>query len=142
MPINPTQEPTMTTTTTKATTSTITIAATPTTPNDIKKAFGKALRRKNLGGEGEGDSEGSGGGGEGGRGEGAAPQQQMILPGQDEQIMGQLPSVFDGDRTKAKAFIEEVKSYMCLNIGVNGFYSPMKKMAFILTLIKGNDVQG
>ena len=65
----------------------------------------------------------------------------MILPGQDEQIMEQLSSVFDENKAKVKAFMEEVKSYMCLNMGVNGFYSPMKKMAFILTLIKGDDVQ-
>jgi len=86
---------------------------------------------------------GEGGGGGGGGGGGAAPQpQQVILPAQDERLMGQLPSVFDGDRTKAKAFMEEVKGYMRLNMGVNGFNSPMKKMAFVLTLIKGDDVQG
>jgi hypothetical protein len=56
--------------------------------------------------------------------------------------MGQLPSVFDGDRTKAKAFMKEVKGYMRLNMGVNGFNFPMKKMAFVLMLIKGDDVQG
>jgi hypothetical protein len=56
--------------------------------------------------------------------------------------MGQLPSVFDGDRIKAKAFMEEVKGYMRLNMGVNGFNSLMKKMAFVLTLIKEDDVQG
>jgi hypothetical protein len=56
--------------------------------------------------------------------------------------MGQLPSIFDGDRTKAKAFMKEVKGYLRLNAEVNGFNSPMKKMAFVLTLIKGDDVQG
>jgi hypothetical protein len=56
--------------------------------------------------------------------------------------MGQLPSIFDGDQTKAKAFMEEVKGYLHLNAGVNGFNSPMKKMAFVLMLIKGDDVQG
>ena len=30
---------------------------------------------------------------------------------QDEWVMGQLPQVFDDDRTKAKVFMEEVKGY-------------------------------
>ena len=38
--------------------------------------------------------------------------------------------------------MEEIKEYLCLNAKVNGFNSPMKKMAFILMLIKGDDVQG
>ena len=55
--------------------------------------------------------------------------------------MRQLPQIFDRDRTKAKAFMEEVKGYLCLNAGVNRFNSPMKKMAFVLMLIKGDDVR-
>jgi Retrotransposon gag protein len=159
-PSSPAQESTITTTTTKATTSTTSTAATTITPDDIKKAFEKGLRQNNPGGGGGGGSGGSrggggGGGGSGGEGRGGgegegggggggggAPSQQVILLAQDEQLMGQLPSVFDGDRTKAKAFMEEVKGYICLNMGVNGFHSPMKKMAFVLTLIKGDDVQG
>lgn len=97
-------------------------------------------------GEEEGSEE-SGRGGKGGRegggggGSGAASQlQQVILPVQNEWVMEQLSQIFDRDRTKAKTFIEEVKEYLCLNAEVNKFYSPMKKMAFILMLIKGNDV--
>ena len=56
--------------------------------------------------------------------------------------MGQLSQIFDGDRTKAKAFMEEVKEYIYLNTNVNGLHSPMKKVSFVLTLIKGNDVRG
>ena len=55
--------------------------------------------------------------------------------------MGQLPQVFDGDRTKAKAFMEEVKGYICLNNNVNGLNSPMKKVSFVLMLIKGDNVR-
>ena len=55
--------------------------------------------------------------------------------------MGQLPQVFDGDRTKAKAFMEEVKGYIRLNTNVNGLNSSMKKVSFVLTLIKGDDVR-
>ena len=117
-------------------------AATTTMPEDIKKVFGKALRWKDPGGGGGGSGGGGGGGGdEGGRGNGQPTPQQVILPTQDEQVMGQLPQVFDGDRTKAKAFMEEIKGYLRLNAGVNGFNSPMKKMAFVLTLIKGDDIR-
>ena len=55
--------------------------------------------------------------------------------------MGQLPQVFDGDRTKAKAFMEEVKGYIHLNNNINGLNSPMKKVSFVLMLIKGDDVR-
>ena len=56
--------------------------------------------------------------------------------------MGQLPFVFDGDRTKADNFIDEVKGYLLLNQDINGFNSPIKKVAFTLTLIKGPDTTG
>ena len=145
-PFSPMQGLTITNTITKATTST---AATTTTPNDIKKTFRQALRRKvpsggrgGSGGGGGGGEEGKGGGGGGGGGRGATPQpQQVVLPAQDEQVMGQLPQVFNRDRIKAKAFMEEVKGYICLNTNVNGLHSPMKKMAFVLTLIKEDDVR-
>jgi hypothetical protein len=44
-----------------------------------------------------------------------------------------------GDRARADNFIEEVKGYLRLNQDVAGFDSPMKKIAFTLTLIKGAD---
>ena len=57
-------------------------------------------------------------------------------------MMGQLPQTFTGDRTQADNFIEEVKGYLRLNRDVAGFDSPMKKIAFTMTLIKGPDVAG
>jgi len=56
--------------------------------------------------------------------------------------MGQLPFVFDGDQTKADDFIDEVKGYLLLNQDINGFNSPIKKVAFTLTLIKGTNTTG
>ena len=76
------------------------MAVTTTTPKDIKKAFGKALGWNDPGGgEGgskeSGDGEEGGGGGEegsGGGSEASMPQsQQVILPAQNEWVMGQLP---------------------------------------------------
>ncbi len=56
--------------------------------------------------------------------------------------MGALPQIFSGNRALADDFIEEVKTYLRLNDDVAGFNSPMKKIAFVLTLIKGPDVAG
>ena len=41
---------------------------------------------------------------------------------------------------KAEDFIKEVKGYLCLNQDVAGFNSPMKKVAFMLTHMKGPKV--
>ena len=56
--------------------------------------------------------------------------------------MGQLPQTFTGDRTKADNFIDEVKGYLRLNSDVAGFNSPMKEVAFALTLINGSETAG
>jgi hypothetical protein len=56
--------------------------------------------------------------------------------------MGGLPQIFNGDRAKADDFIEEVKGYLRLNQDVAGYNSPIKKVAFTLTLIKGSEVAG
>jgi hypothetical protein len=69
------------------------------------------------------------------------PQQLIVLAG-DIKTMGQLPQIFTGDHSKADNFIKEVKGYLCLNQDMVGFDSPMKKMAFTLMLIKGEDTAG
>ena len=53
------------------------------------------------------------------------------------KTMGALPQIFLGDRTKADDFIDKVKAYLFLNADVAGYNSPFKKVAFTLTLIKG-----
>jgi hypothetical protein len=54
-------------------------------------------------------------------------------------MMGQPPPVFLGDRTKADNFVDQVKAYLRLNRDVSGFNSPMKKMAFMLSHIQGDE---
>ena len=54
--------------------------------------------------------------------------------------MGKKPAIFTGNRTKVDDFIEEVKAYFRINQDVAGFNSPIKKVAFTLTLIKGDEV--
>jgi hypothetical protein len=56
--------------------------------------------------------------------------------------MGQLPQVFTGDWARVDNFIEDVKGYLRLNQDMAGFDSPMKKIAFMLMLIKGADTAG
>src|SRR5258708_10368912 len=56
--------------------------------------------------------------------------------------MGELPDVFNRDRTKAESFIDQLNHYFLLNLDVPGFNSPIKKVALAITLIKGPDVTG
>src|SRR5260221_638396 len=60
----------------------------------------------------------------------------------DAKPMGELPDVFDGDRTKADAFIDQLNHYFLLNLDVPGVNSPIKKVALAITLIKGTQVAG
>jgi hypothetical protein len=85
-------------------------------------------------------------GGRGGPGGPGGPlaqvPQQPVAPVGDVKTIGQLPQVFMGNCTKADNFIKEVKGYLCLNQDIAGFDSPIKKIAFTLTLIKGPDTTG
>ena len=112
------------------------------TPTEVLNQLNIALRCAHSGG---------GGGGGGGGGEGGPPPGQPAPVGQgqaaipaaaDIKAMGQLPREFTRDRTKADDFIEEVKAYFRVNEDVAGFNSPIKKVTFTLTLIKGDEVAG
>ena len=116
------------------------------TPAEVLNQLNIALRHAHLG------SGGGGGGGGGGSSGGAGPppgqpapagQGQAAIPAAaDIKAMGNLPHEFTGDRTKANKFIEEVKAYFRVNEDIAGFNSPIKKVAFTLTLIKGDEVAG
>ena len=56
--------------------------------------------------------------------------------------MGSPPSVYNGDRTKADDWLEELKMYLRVNRDVAGFDSPIKKVAVALSFIKGPQVAG
>src|SRR5216683_720139 len=51
--------------------------------------------------------------------------------------MGMLPHIFEGERDKADAFMNELLGYLLLNANVAGFESPIRQVALALTLIKG-----
>jgi hypothetical protein len=53
------------------------------------------------------------------------------------KLLGCQPAIFDGDRTRADDFIEEVKGYFRVNAQVPDMQSWLRKIAFTLTLIKG-----
>ena len=55
--------------------------------------------------------------------------------------MGQLPLIFDGDRTKSEAFLDTLKAYFCLNHQVPTFNSYLTRIALALMLIQGPLVQ-
>ena len=119
----------------------------------IASAMQQAFRQKKPGG-GTGPLGGGGGSGPPGRGGGSGPPgggggppaggqplaaQQPVPPAIDVKAMGSLPQIFYGDQSKADDFIEEVKGYFCLNADVAGYNSPYKKVAFTLTLVKGEE---
>ena len=130
---------TATTSSQPATSSSTTNAA---TPQKLHDQLQQILRRHGGGPNGPGGPGGPGGsGGSGGPGGPGGPNpatpQQPIQPATGVKTMGALPQLFYGDRTKANDFIDKVKAYLCLNADVTGYDSPFKKVAFTLTLIKG-----
>ena len=56
--------------------------------------------------------------------------------------LGAGPTTFEGDRQLANTFLRELGSYFCVNKGVPGFDSPLRRVAITLTYIKGPKVNG
>ena len=135
---------TETTTATTATTTSVSGVA-PTPQQRIASAMQKAFQHKGKksGPPGSGGSGPPGGGGTGppGGGQPAQPPaaQQPVQVAADIKAMGSLPHIFNGDWSKVDDFIKEVKGYLHLNTDVAGYNSPYKKVAFTLTLIKGDE---
>ena len=146
----------MTTTTKETTTATATMStynSTPTQSQRIASAMQQAFQQRKKPGPPRGGSGPPGGGlgpprgglgpprGGGGPPGGGQPQaaQQPVPPVPDVKAMGSLPQIFYGDWSKADDFIEEVKGYFHLNADVPGYNLPYKKVAFTLTLVKGEE---
>ena len=133
---------TMTTEQTTATMATYNAAAsTQSQSQRIASAMQQAFKQKKPG-EGAGPPGGGGSGLPGGGppiGGQPLAAQQPVPPAVDVKAMGSLPQIFYGDRSKADNFIEEVKGYFCLNADIPGYNSPYKKVAFTLTLVKGEE---
>jgi hypothetical protein len=109
-----------------------------TTKDHISKLFNCHFKR--APGGGDGDNEDGGGGGPGLPGWAQPGALVLVQSAQDIKAMGKLPEPFYGNQTKAERFMQEVKAYLRLNQDVPGFDSPIKKVAFILTHMKGPDI--
>jgi hypothetical protein len=111
-------------------------------PQRIRDTFDIALGRAPRPPGGPGGPNGPGD--PGAPGEPAIPPDHLvpIQPGGEIKQAGMTPQPFDGDRTKAEAFLRELRLYMMANQGVPGFESPIRHVAIALTFIKGSKVDG
>ena len=78
-----------------------------------------------------------GGGGAPGGGGGGNPAQPTIGDGKP---MGALPTIFEGDHSKAESFLREFSTYLLVNYDVPALASFIKRIAITLTCIKGPEV--
>ena len=85
---------------------------------------------------GGGGAPGGGGGAPGGGG-GGNPMQATIG---NRKPMGMLPTIFEGDRSKAESFLREFSTYLLINYDVPALASFIKRIAITLTCIKGPEV--
>ena len=78
-----------------------------------------------------------GGGGAPGRGGGGNPTQTATGDGKP---MGMLPTIFEGDCSKAESFLREFSTYLLVNYDVPALASFIKRITITLTCIKGLEV--
>ena len=89
-----------------------------------------------LSGGGGGGTPGGGGGAPGGGG-GGNPTQPAVG---DEKPMGALPTIFEGDCSKAESFLREFSTYLLINYDVPALASFIKRIVITLMCIKGPEV--
>ena len=90
---------------------------------------------------GGGGPPGRGGGPPGGAGGGAPGGGNAQQPAQgDGKPMGTLPTIFEGDCSKAESFLREFSTYLLINYDVPALTSFIKRIAIALTCIKGPKV--
>ena len=86
---------------------------------------------------GRGGGAPSGGGGTPGGGGGGNLAQATVGDGKP---MGALPTIFEGDCSKAESFLREFSTYLLINYDVPALASFIKRIAIALTCIKGPEV--
>ena len=90
---------------------------------------------------GAGLSRGGGGGPPGGGGGGTPGGGNPNQPAQgDGKPMGTLPTIFEGDCSKAESFLWEFSTYLLVNYDFPALASFIKRIAIALTCIKGPKV--
>ena len=93
------------------------------------------------GGGPSGGGGGSGGGPPGVGGGGAPGGGNINQPAQgDGKPMGTLPTIFEGDCSKAESFLREFSTYLLVNYDVPALASFIKRITITLTCIKGPEV--
>ena len=88
-------------------------------------------------GRGGGTPSGGGGAPGGAGGAGGNPAQPATGDGKP---MGVLPTIFEGDHSKAESFLQEFSTYLLVNYDVPALASFIKRIAIALTCIKGPEV--
>jgi hypothetical protein len=136
--------------TTTATTTTATTTTKPKIAASVQKKLDTAMKQQpsnNPGGEGGnpgggGENPGGGGGNPGGNPGAPNPPAAPPMPpaNQDARLMGSAPTEFDGDQAKADQFINELRHYFRVNTTVPGLQSWIRRIAIVLTFIKGPTV--
>ena len=93
-------------------------------------------------GGGGGGPPGRGGGGPPGGGGGGTPRGgNPNQPAQgDGKPIGALPTIFEGDHSKAESFLREFSTYLLVNYDIPALASFIKRIAIALTCIKGPEV--
>ena len=95
-----------------------------------------------LSGGGGGGPSGGGRGGPPGGGGGNQPgggNANQVTQG-DGKPMGALPTIFEGDCSKAESFLREFSTYLLVNYDVPALASIIKRITIALTCIKGPEV--
>ena len=70
----------------------------------------------------------------------AAPVAPAPAQGNETKPIGNPPTIFTGDRTKAKTFVREFNIYAGLNEGVATMVNPLRKTLLALSYIRGEMV--
>ena len=88
---------------------------------------------------GGGGPPGGGGGAPGGGSQGGGGNAQPIAQ-PDGKPMGALPTIFEGDHSKAESFLQEFSTYLLVNHDVPVLASFIQRITIALTCIKGPEV--
>ena len=102
-------------------------------PNPLNNPFGPPGGGNPGGGGGNpGGGGGNPGGGGGGGGNPGAPH---------DKLSGQQPTIFEGDRRKSEAFMQEWNIYRGINQFTPQMINPFSRVLMFLSFIKGDKVQ-
>ena len=120
----------------------ISSAPCPTENNNITMSIAMAITTQVQSNPAPGGAGPSGGGGGGPSGGGGAPGGgNPNQPAQgDGKPIGALPTIFEGDQSKAESFLREFSTYLLVNYDIPALASFIKRIMIALMCIKGPEV--